>query len=125
MLMLTEGLNWPEKQSQVAGGKVWATSRCGACGGSRCRGSSGSWVPRFGSGKTCEGAMGVRDVRGSPAARERCGGEEYRRWSAGAIPAVARAGVAGEGLKKLPGTEAELLQGLARAEVQWNLGEIL
>jgi hypothetical protein len=36
----------------------------------------------------------------------------------GAIPAVARARVTGEGLGKLPGTEVELLRGLAGAGVQ-------
>jgi hypothetical protein len=62
--------------------------------------------------------MGVREVRGSPAARDRGGSAEYRQRSSSAIPAVARAGVAGEGLGKLRGIKAELLRGLARAEVQ-------
>jgi hypothetical protein len=120
VLMLIEGLNWLEKQRRVAGGEVRAAGQRGTCRGSRCRGSPGSWVPWFGSGKTCEGATGVREVRGSPTARDRGGGAEYRWRSAGAIPAIARAGVAGEGLEKLPGTEAELLWGLARVEMQRN-----
>jgi hypothetical protein len=42
--------------------------------------------------------------------------------TSGAIPAVAWARVAGEGLGKLPGTEAELLRGLAGTEVQQGGG---
>jgi hypothetical protein len=52
-------------------------------------------------------------------------GGEGSRWrskipaaTSGAIPAVARAGVAGEGLGKLPGTEAELLRALAGSRAQ-------
>jgi hypothetical protein len=120
--VLTEGSDWSEKQRRVAGGMVRAAGRHGAHGGGRCRGSPGSWAPRFGSGKTCEGATGVREVRGSPAVRDRGGGAKYQRRSSGAIPAVARAGVTGEGLGKLPGTEAELLRGLAGVEVQRGSG---
>jgi hypothetical protein len=50
--------------------------------------------------------------------RDRGGGAKYRRRSSGAIPAVARVGVAGEVLGKLPGGEAELLRGLVGAGVQ-------
>jgi hypothetical protein len=38
--------------------------------------------------------------------------------TSGAIPAIARAVVAGEGLGKLPGTKVEVLRGLAGTEVQ-------
>jgi hypothetical protein len=66
----------------------------------------------------------LRRCYGGHKGREATGGEELRVQSnspvavLGAIPAVARAGVAGEGLAKLPGTEVELLWGLARAGVQ-------
>jgi hypothetical protein len=51
-------------------------------------------------------------------------GRESRRRSfspavvLGAIPAVTRAGVTSEGLGKLPGTEVELMRGLAMTEMQ-------
>jgi hypothetical protein len=56
--------------------------------------------------------------------RRATGGEESRRRSrlpaaaSGAIPAVARAGVVGEGFGELPGVEAKLMWGLAGAGVR-------
>jgi hypothetical protein len=35
--MLTEGLNWPERQRKVVGGEVRAAGMGGARGGGRCR----------------------------------------------------------------------------------------
>jgi hypothetical protein len=126
--MLTEDLVRAELQCREASSEVRAAGRRGALGGGRCRGSLGSWAPRLGLRKTCEGTTGVKEVRGSLAVRDQGGRAEYWRRSSGAIPAVAWAGVAGEGLGKLPGTEVELLRGLAWGSCsgavgpQWSRG---
>jgi hypothetical protein len=75
---------------RIAGAHVPATR---ASGDGRCsRGglmqtSPGFWSPWVDSWRSCEGSMGVREVRESPAARNRKGGVGYRRRSSGSIPA--------------------------------------
>jgi hypothetical protein len=115
--VLIKGSDWAELQRRVAGGEVRAAGRCGARGGGRCRGSTGSWAPRVDSWCSCEGATGVKRVGEQPAARDRGGGANYRRRSSGAIPTIAGAEVEGGGLGKLPGVEGKLPWGLAGAEV--------
>jgi hypothetical protein len=90
----------------------------GARGQRRCRGPPGFLTPRFGSGKACESATGVREVRGSPTVRDRGGGAKYRWQTSGAIPVVARAGVAGGELGELPGGEVKLMRALAGSGAQ-------
>jgi hypothetical protein len=65
--------------------------------------------------RRCYGGYDGRGITG--------GGESWWRSFSpaavlGAIPAVARAGIAGEVLGELPGTQAELMRGLARTEMQ-------
>jgi hypothetical protein len=79
--------------------------------------SPGFWSPRVDSWGSCEGSTGVREVRGSPAARNRKGGAGYRRRSSGSISARAGLRVESGSLGKLPGDKAELLRVLAGAGV--------
>jgi hypothetical protein len=66
----------------------------------------------------------LRKCHGGYDDRGNTGSKESRRRSfspasvLGAIPAVARAGVTVEGLRRLPGIEVELMRGLARTEMQ-------
>jgi hypothetical protein len=77
--------------------------------------SPGFWSLWVDSWRSCEGPTGVREVRGSPAARNRKGGAGYRRRSSGSIPARAGLGVEGGSLGELPGRTAKLLRALAGA----------
>jgi hypothetical protein len=77
--------------------------------------SPGFWSPWVDSWRPCKGPTGVREVRGSPAARNRKGGAGYRRRSSGSIPARAGLGVEGGSLAELLGGMAKLLRALARA----------
>jgi hypothetical protein len=78
-VVLTEGLNGPEKRRRMAGDEVRAVGTGGARGGSCCRGSPDSYAPRVDAWGSCEGVTGVREVRGSPAARNHEGGASHRR----------------------------------------------
>jgi hypothetical protein len=44
-----------------------------------CRGSLSSWSPWINAWRSCEGATGVRGVRGLPAVRNLEGGASHRR----------------------------------------------
>jgi hypothetical protein len=68
-VMLTEGLNGLEKQRR----------RCSR--GGLMRASPGFWSPGIDLWRSYEGSTGVREVRGSPAVRNRKGGAGYRRRS--------------------------------------------
>jgi hypothetical protein len=71
--------------------------------------SPGFWSPWVDLWRSCEGPTGVREVRGSPAVRNRKGGAGYRRRPSGSIPARAGLGVEGGSLGELPGGTAKLL----------------
>jgi hypothetical protein len=71
--------------------------------------SPGFWSSWVDSWRSYEGPTGVREVRGSPAARNRKGRAGYRRRSSGSIPARAGLGVEGGSLGELPGGTAKLL----------------
>jgi hypothetical protein len=59
-----------------------------------------------------------QEGRGTTGAKESRWRSKLPAATSGEIPAVARAGVAGEGLGELPGTEAELLRALAGSGAQ-------
>ena len=67
----------------------------------------------------------LRGSHGGQQARSGTRGMELRRWTgsppaaSGANPMASRAGVAGAGLGKLSGAEAELRRGLAGARMRW------
>ena len=69
----------------------------------------------------------LRGSHGGQQARSGTRGMELRRWTgsppatSSANPMASRAGVAGAGLGKLAGAEAELRRGLARARM-WRCG---
>jgi hypothetical protein len=77
--------------------------------------SPGFWSPWVDSWRSCEGPTGVREVWGSPAARNRKGRAGHRRRSSGSIPAQAGLRVEGGSLEELPSGTAKLLQALAEA----------
>jgi hypothetical protein len=77
--------------------------------------SPGFWSPWVDSWRSCEGPTGVREVRGSPAVRNRKGGAGYRRQPSGSIPARAGLEVEGGSLGELPGGTAKLPRALAGA----------
>jgi hypothetical protein len=62
-------------------------------------------------------SYGVREVWGSPAARNRMGRAGYRRRSSGSIPARAGLGVESGSLGELPDRTAKLLRALAGARM--------
>jgi hypothetical protein len=77
--MLTRGLRWPELQRKMAGGEILQRRRVGVRGEGCCRGSPGSWSPWIDTWRCYEGARGIREVRGSPAVRNRENGASHRR----------------------------------------------
>jgi hypothetical protein len=77
--MLTRGLRWPELQRKMAGGEILRRRRVGVRGDGCCRGSPGSWSPWIDAWRSCEGARGIREVRGSPVARNHENGASHQR----------------------------------------------
>jgi hypothetical protein len=68
--MLTEARIRAERPCRGAGVDVLRRRTGGTRGQRRCRGPPGFLTLWFGSGKACEGATGVREVRGSSTARD-------------------------------------------------------
>jgi hypothetical protein len=76
--------------------------------------SPGFWSPGIDLWRSWEGSTGVREVRGSPAARNRKSRAGYRRRSSARFRRGKARDESGS-LGKLPGGEAELLRVLAGA----------
>jgi hypothetical protein len=68
--MLIEARIRAERPCRGAGVDVLRRRTGRARGQRRCSGPPGFLTPRFSSGKACEGATGVREVRGSLTARD-------------------------------------------------------
>ena len=108
VVRLTEGLWLPELLRRAAGVEDGRRRRRSSVAG-HCGGAPSVWTPWFDSRQGCEGAAGVRVVRGSPAAWK------SRRQSH--LPAMrpwrnSRCGVTRSGareLEELPESQAEML----------------
>jgi hypothetical protein len=102
-VLLTEGLGWVEVRRRVTVDNGRRRRRVGL------RGKVDAEALRP------SGPTRVRELRGSPAARNRKSGAGYRQQSSGSIPARAGLGVEGGSLGELPGGTAKLLRALAGA----------
>jgi hypothetical protein len=78
-LVLTEGLDWLEKQRRVAGGEVRAAGMGRNRGRSYCRGRPVFWTSWIYSKWCYEGTTGVKEDGNTLAKRNRGGGATYRR----------------------------------------------
>jgi hypothetical protein len=77
--MLTRGSQWPELQRRMADGEVLRRRRFGVRGEECCRGFPGYWPPGIDARGSCEGARGIREVRGPPVTKNFRGGVPHRR----------------------------------------------
>jgi hypothetical protein len=116
MLMLTEGLDWPERQLKVVGGGVRAAGTGGARGEVDAGHLRASDPHRSGRGALAEVLRGLRRSgkhrrRGIEVAERLTGGGTWRN------SGRCTGRVVGEKLGKLPGAEVELMRDLAGAGV--------